>query len=97
MLCDRASTNVAGAQPGFVNFVTLPIFNPFVKIFPVLAECVDQLKANAVTWKTYVETEEDKKVYVKPKTKLDSVIEHDSDCSFDSLDKKKAVKFDVDE
>ena len=65
MLCDRTSTNVAGAQPGFVNFVTLPIFNPFAKIFPVMAECVDQLKANAVTWKTYVETEEDKKVYIE--------------------------------
>lgn len=63
----------------------------------MLAECVDQLKANAVTWKTYEENDEDKKVYIKPKTKLDSVIEHDSDCSFDSHDRKKTVQFDVDE
>ena len=41
MLCDRNSTNVAGAQPGFVNFVTLPVYNPLSNIFPVLVECVD--------------------------------------------------------
>ena len=60
MLCDRKTTNVAGAQPGFVNFVVLPIFNPFAKIFPVLNEGIEQLKSNVATWKNYEETGEDK-------------------------------------
>ena len=85
MLCDRTTTNVAGAQPGFVNFVVLPIFNPFVKIFPVLTECVDQLKTNVTTWKSYVETEEDKQVYkkIELKRKLSGVIENECDSGCD--------------
>ena len=80
MLCDRSKTNVAGAQPGFINFVVLPIFNPISAILPKMTECLDALKANVSDWKSYVETDEDKQVYVKPKvSKLDSVIEHDCD------------------
>lgn len=84
MLCDRKTTNVAGAQPGFINFVTLPLYNPFSQVLPVLNECCDHLKANAATWKTYIETEDDKKVYIKKlaKNKLDNIVENeDSDYS----------------
>lgn len=41
MLCDRNTTNVAGAQPGFVNFVTIPMFVPLSNLLPVIGECVD--------------------------------------------------------
>jgi hypothetical protein len=41
MLCDRNTNNVAGAQPGFVNFVTLPMFVPLSNILPNISECCD--------------------------------------------------------
>jgi molybdopterin synthase catalytic subunit len=62
----------------------LPLYNPFSQVLPVLNECCDHLKANAATWKTYIETEDDKKVYIKKlaKNKLDNIVENeDSDYS----------------
>ena len=58
-LCDRTKHNVAGAQPGFVNFVTLPFFNSMLPVVPALSENIEVLKANCEKWKDYTETEED--------------------------------------
>jgi len=33
-LCDRETTNVAASQPGFANFVVLPLFKALVEIIP---------------------------------------------------------------
>jgi len=66
MLCDRKSTNVAGAQPGFINYVTMPLFTTMSAFVPGLAAeggALATMKSNLETWKSYVETEEDKKVY----------------------------------
>ena len=58
------------------------------------------MKANAATWKTYKETEEDKKVYSKTYENLYSVIEHEGDSSFGSEKsangKKNDVQYDID-
>jgi hypothetical protein len=57
------------------------------------------LKANAITWKSYKETDEDKKVYSKRHYLLHSVIENECDSSFESeksIKEKKNVHFDVD-
>ena len=63
MLCDRANTNVASSQPGFIGFVPLPIFTALSNVMPELQECVAQMKANSKAWKVYQETDEDKKTY----------------------------------
>ena len=66
MLCDRKTTNVAGAQPGFISYVTMPLFTTLSAFVPHLAAengCIDRMKSNQATWKDYVETEEDKKTY----------------------------------
>lgn len=65
MLCDRTTTNVAKSQPGFIGFVSLPLFNNLTNIMPILHEEVDRMKQNSNTWKNYEETEEDKKVYIQ--------------------------------
>ena len=63
MLCDRNTTNVAKSQPGFISFVTLPLFTALGHIMPVIAKDVEVMKQNLQQWKTYEETEDDKKVY----------------------------------
>jgi len=50
MLCDRNSTNVRNSQPGFIQFVTMPLFQAFKNMFPQLEEAVDNLKANNKLW-----------------------------------------------
>lgn len=66
MLCDRKSTNVAGAQNGFINYVTMPLFTTLSAFVPHLAAengAIANMKSNLEKWKSYVETEADKKVY----------------------------------
>lgn len=65
MLCDRDNTNVAGSQPGFIGFVVMPLFTQLAHVMPELGDAITQLKSNLNAWKTYEETEEDKKVYAK--------------------------------
>ena len=64
-MCDRETVNVAKAQPGFSNFVVIPIYAQIVNILPIAKECVDQIKSNSKVWETYEETEKDKLVYTK--------------------------------
>ena len=50
-------------QPGFINGITVPLWNLLVEIMPPLRGYVDQAKENVTNWEKYIETEEDKKVY----------------------------------
>lgn len=69
MLCDRDNTNVAGSQPGFLDFVVMPLYQVMTSFLPKIAdECIPNLKANKATWQSYTETEEDKQVYLKKDT-----------------------------
>jgi len=65
MLCDRTTTNVAKSQDGFINFITLPLFNNLGHIMPILHADIKHIKKNAAAWKVYEETDRDKKVYTK--------------------------------
>ena len=62
-LCNRETTNIAKAQPGFINGITIPLWTLLVEVLPSLKEYVDQAKENSTQWQSYEETEEDKKVY----------------------------------
>lgn len=79
MLCDRNTTHVAKSQPGFINFVTLPLYQNLVHIMPNLSDDLKQLQQNLNTWKNYNETEEDKKVYEK-KSKVIAIEVSKDDC-----------------
>jgi cAMP-specific phosphodiesterase 4 len=53
MLCDRTTTNVTKSQPGFIGFVTLPLFHCLAEIMPALCIDVEQIKSNLNQWKNY--------------------------------------------
>ena len=62
-LCDRHNTDIPRTQPGFINFIVLPLFRTLTDLMPPLAKMVAQGEANAVSWAEYSETENDKKIY----------------------------------
>lgn len=64
-LCDRATTNVAKAQPGFLSFIVQPLFTALVELSPAMQKALDNVKENKAKWEQYTETEEDKNVYCK--------------------------------
>ena len=66
-LCDRSNTNIAKSQPGFVDFIVLPLFNTICEIMPENKPLVKQARENAERWKTYEESEQEKLVYSKTK------------------------------
>lgn len=69
MLCDRKTTNVAASQPGFIDFVVMPLFQIISTFVPKIAEsdagCIYNLKTNRERWLVYEETEKDKEVYAE--------------------------------
>lgn len=63
-LCDREKFNVAQCQPGFLNFIVIPLHREMLHIFPYLGKInLDNAKENVLKWQEYQETEEDKKIY----------------------------------
>ena len=62
-LCDRATTIVAKEQPGFSNFIVLPVWKLVATLLPPMEACEMRVIENREAWKTYEETEEDKEVY----------------------------------
>lgn len=73
-LCDREKFNVAQCQPGFLNFIVIPLHKEMVNIFPVLGKMnLDRAQENVTNWEKYVETEQDKEVYDMNKKKMKSL------------------------
>jgi hypothetical protein len=68
-LCDRETTVVCKEQPGFLNFIVLPIWEMVAIIMPPMEVAKNRAQENVVMWQNYEETDEDRKVY-QTKTKL---------------------------
>ena len=64
-LCDRETTQIPQSQPGFVSFILNPLFATVSEIMPELKQLELTAKNNAELWKTYEETEQFRKVYVR--------------------------------
>ena len=62
-LCDRDTVQVAKEQPGFVNFVVLPIWNVLTTIMPGMEPTHNRAQENIINWRNHEETEEEKRVY----------------------------------
>ena len=62
-LCDRETIRVAKEQPGFVNFVVLPIWNVLTAIMPGMEITHNRAQENIINWRGHEETEEEQKVY----------------------------------
>ena len=58
MLCDRDTTQIAGGQPGFIQYVVMPIFKQLAQISPIVNDV--QLASgfrNLEKWALRVEAE----------------------------------------
>lgn len=64
-LCDRDTTAIATNQPGFMNFIVIPLFKTISMVMPDCGSYLNGALENSAKWKQYDETEEDKQVYKK--------------------------------
>ena len=65
-LCDRSSVQITQSQPGFMNYIVIPLFSTVADLMPGLKHLEDAGKDNLANWQQYEETEKDKEIY-KPK------------------------------
>lgn len=56
-LCDRENTQVHVNQPGFLNFIVIPLFKQIVEIMPNCREFLNKAVENVENWKKYEETD----------------------------------------
>lgn len=49
-LMDRSSGGITLSQPGFFNFIALPLFNTFASVLPGLEPMLQQVKSNYQYW-----------------------------------------------
>jgi hypothetical protein len=59
-LCDRASTNVAAAQLGFMDGIVFPLIQVVVNFFPGLQFLIDSINDNKIHYKKIKEEQEKK-------------------------------------
>ena len=64
-LCDREKTDIAVNQPGFLNFIVIPLFKAMTEVLPECDLYLTKAQENVLIWKDYQETETDKQVYKK--------------------------------
>ena len=66
-LCDRAATNVAKSQSGFMKFGPLPLFKIIGILCPSKAYIEHRLEASGKQWDAYAEqeSEDDKQIYIR--------------------------------
>lgn len=67
-LCDRETTQISQSQPSFVSYILLPLFTRVSQIMPEMRQLETNARNNAEAWKTYEETEDFKKVYIRKKS-----------------------------
>jgi len=67
-LCDRSTTQISKSQPGFLNFICLPLFQTISEIMPEMKQLENNTRDNVKHWAEMEESEEQKKIYLpKPK------------------------------
>lgn len=66
-LCDRTTTNIAKSQPGFLNFIVIPMFAMVSEVMPTMKELETNARENVKNYEQFKETEEQAKIYA-PRT-----------------------------
>ena len=69
-LCDRNTVNIPTNQPGFANFIVIPLYSAITIALPEFERCLEQVKSNVEKWKEYHESKEDENVYHTRKSKV---------------------------
>ena len=62
-LCDRLTTQISKSQPGFLNFICLPLFQTISEIMPEMKQLENNTRDNVKHWAEMEESEEQKKIY----------------------------------
>ena len=62
-LCDRETTIVAKEQPGFCNYIVIPIWNLVSTIMPQTEVATNRAQENVVNWQQHVESQDEQEVY----------------------------------
>ena len=57
-LCDRTTTNITKSQPGFLNFIVIPLFQVVSDVTPGMKVLETNARSNMVQWQNYEETDE---------------------------------------
>jgi hypothetical protein len=71
-LCDRHTLNISRSQPGFLNFVVIPLLNHIVTIAPSLENLRAAAISNKEYWEKHKESAKEKLIYKNiTKAKLD--------------------------
>lgn len=63
-LCDRTTTQISKSQPGFMNFIVIPLFQTISNLMPTMKQLEINAKENKQNWQDKVETEEEKRIYL---------------------------------
>ena len=56
-LCDRTSVQITQSQPGFMNYIVIPLFQTIADLMPNLKHLEQAGKQNLENWQNYIETE----------------------------------------
>lgn len=62
-LCDRETTQISQSQPGFLNFLLIPLFKTITEVMPGVVAFVKNAEQNSEEWKKFDEGSEFKKIY----------------------------------
>ena len=62
-LCDRETTIVAKEQPGFCNYIVIPIWNLVSTIMPQTEVATNRALENVVNWQQHEESQGEREVY----------------------------------
>jgi hypothetical protein len=57
-LCDRKTVKIPKTQPGFINFVVMPLFKSLSKVLPQMSPLVENCGKTVTHWSTHEETED---------------------------------------
>jgi hypothetical protein len=56
-LCDRDKTSISTNQPGFMNFIVIPLFKQVTEVLPACSIYYKGALENSEKWKEYTETD----------------------------------------
>jgi len=62
-LCDRETSRIEDGQKGFIKFVVMPIFEPWVKLVPEAQIAISHLESNLAFWENRSKDEFQRKLF----------------------------------
>jgi hypothetical protein len=83
-LMDRFTTNIAGAQSGFIDNFIRPAFELLSQILPETTSSIDQMEDNKKQWRALESDYDPAKKYTQREINEDKIIEEEENISYTS-------------